>query len=518
MREAGQRLGGPAEQGGFGAVEPPEAADTTRCQTEDAPEGVVCSHPAPLLRADWFIAQVAGNLQMRIYYHMSGLDDDTVTLDAALGIDDVEGIIVDNDPAFDPAKWGKDPIIRAGFSNSGVSINHRLIERVGLDYTPGRPLWRGYEFKDKTDYPEHDIFEFAAGPYFEIGTEEGPGFECITFMTSPFTTIQKTSGGTARVRTLRLLDLGLLYPSAPKGFAEPKMVAALKAIRPAPAAAVPPARQAEYNELLSEFESAYGHTDYFRFLREDYLAAYGQLPIRKGAGELGDQRMQPCEAPPYRSFRHESLEYLFLRRNGLQGFVNVGLQAEHLDYKVPNQRALENKDALLIPAFDRPELMVVGAPLSCLSCHAKGYIEKEDMVAPYVATSDHPQIVKDKIKRVHKPFAEFKTQLEKDNSVFRDALGRVGVALDEPEPIVQTYRRWSGGLTLTQVAAELGLTLAELEAYMSKSESVRKYLRELTLAGATMRRREFERAYYALMCEIHESCVEMKKQYVIPAH
>jgi len=520
MREAGQALAAsPAARKGYGEIDDAEAADTARRRAEAAPKGVVCSKPAPLLRADWFVAQVTGNLEMRGYYHMSGLDDDTVTLDAALGIDDVEGIIVDNDPNFDPAKWGKDPIIRAGFSNSGVSINHRLIERVGLDYSPGRPLWRGYEFKDKNVYPEHDIFEFAAGPFFEIGFDGEPGFECVTFMSEPYTRVQRTSGaGLTSVRTLRLLDLGLLYPSDPKGFAEPRVVTELKAIKPTPTAVVPAARAARYAELLQEFEGLYGHRDYLRYRLADYLATYGALPIRRGAGELGDQRMLACESPrAVRTFRHESLEYLFLRRNGLQGFVNVGLGAEHLDYKVPNQRALENKEALLIPAFDRPELMVVGAPLSCLSCHTKGYIEKQDMVAEYVAASDHPAVVKDKIKRIHKPFDQFKAQMEKDNTVFREALAKTGVDLAAPEPIVQTYRRWAGNLTLAQVAAEMDLGVVELQSSMRANPKVGKILRELTLSGATMRRSEFERSYYPLMCELHGSCVDAKKPYVIPA-
>lgn len=515
MREGAQKLAG-AKAGAYGEIEAPERDATAACKQSTS---VDCSNPMPLMRADWFIAQVTGNLQMRLYYHLSGLDDDTVTLDAALGIDDVEGQLVDNARDFDPKKWPKDPIIRAGFSNSGVSVNHRLVERIGLDYSPGRPLWRAFEFKDKNDHASHDIFDGAAGPIFEISADGEAGFECITLMTPPQTTITKLDGATATVRTLRLLDLGVFYPSALVNGDDPNVVKKLKALKARPEAAVDAKDQAAFDEALASFEEAYGHQDYFNYRHDDFVAAHGALPVRTGVAELGDVRMLRCEAPTrFRTFRHESLEYLFLRPNGLQGFVNVGLAAEHLDYKVPNQRALENKEALLIPAFDRPELLVVGAPLSCLSCHVKGYIEKEDMVREYVEESDHPADVKAKIARVHKPFAELKKQMEADNGVFRKALAATGVSLDEPEPIVGTYRRWAAGLTLTQVAAELDVTPETLQASMKAKRNVGQILRELTISGATMRRNDFERWYYSLMCELHESCIEGQKAYTIPAH
>lgn len=519
MREAGQIITTSPLK--YGEIAAEETAETAKCQTEEKPVGVSCSNPIPLIRANWFIAQVSANMRMRLYYHIAGMDDDTVTLDAALGIDDVEGFLLDNDPNYDPAASKKEPIIRAGFNNSGVSQNHRAIERIPLDYVSERPLWRGYEFKDKSlpGNEEYDIFEYPVGPFFEISVEDEPGYECINLLTPAFTTIPRLGTSIVdRVRFLRLLDIGLLYPSQLPNGQEPKLVKELKAIAPTPGSRIPNVKESEFRSLLEEFESLYQHRDYFTHRASDYIAKYGALPTMS-AEELGMRRMVECEAPKdMKTFRHESLEYLFLKRNGMQAFVNVGLSAEHLDYKVPNQRAIQNKEALLIPAHDNPNQLVVGAPISCLSCHTKGYIEKEDMVKSYVNQSEASAAVKEKINRVHVDFDALKVQMEKDNTIFRDSLKKAGISVSEKEPIVENYRNWAiPGLSLSQVASELDLTPETLQNLINTDKSVGFLLRELKISGSTIKRSEFERSYFDLMCAVHKHCITVPKENIIPA-
>lgn len=527
MREAPQKSDEPSKVQ-FGYISAQEKADSKRCREEANPTGIKCSSPLPLVRAEWFIAQFSGNMRMRLYYHGSGMDDDTVTLDAALGIDDVEGSMYDNDPDFDPAALPKEKrIIRAGFNNSGVSINHRTFERISLDYLPGKPLWRAFEFKDKNKegFKQHDLFRYAAGPIFEIANEDEAGFECINLMSPRFTYLDGFNS--PPVRTLSLLDNGLLYPSVMPNNKVPTVVTKLRD---------PTVTGAERTTLLGEFEATYGHQDFERWRSYDYIAQYGALPV-KADGIFAGKNMIQCELDrpiaqwqegfknnpiPY---RHETLEYLFLKRNGMQAFVNVGLKAEHIDYKVPNQRALENKAAVLIPAHDRPELFVVGAPLSCLSCHVQGYIEKEDQVREYINKANRPEgvgeqfwnLLKQKINRFNVPFDELKAQMEIDNGVFRKALSDSGINYKDPEPIVDTYRAWAiTGMTFAHVAEELELTEAELTKRIKFNSKVANYLNEFAIEGATMKRSEFEKAYRPLMCEIHQSCKTTDPKNIIP--
>lgn len=526
MREAGQK-NSELSLKTYGLVSDEEKADTRKCQLEIEPEGISCSNPLPLVRADWFVSQVSGNMQMRLYYHASGMDDDTVSLDAALGIDDQEGSMLDNDPDFDrniiPEE---DRIIRAGFNNSGVSINHRFFERIPLAYTPGKPLWRAFEFKDKlkSGYESHDVFEFPAGPIFEIGGNGEAGYECINLMTPRYTELENGE----KARTLALMDHGVLYPSKLPDNEVPSIVQELQKLRPSATSEVPTTEA--YAALLDDFKGAYGHEDFFNWKADDYISTYGALPlIEDSENPFNGIRMRKCEVEDDNpvAFRHEKLEYLFLKRNGMQAFVNVGLHAEHIDYGIPNQRALENKEALLIPAHDKEDVIVVAAPLSCLSCHAQGFIEKEDQVAKYVSESVRPEKVTDvdfwtrvkaKIKEYHVPFDKLKSQMDKDNQVFRDALKKTGVNYKDPEPIVDTYRNWAiPGLTKNQVAVELAVTMSDLDRYITQNQKVRYLLREFKIDGAKMKRAEFEKAYRPLMCEIHKSCKEIGPESIIPS-
>jgi hypothetical protein len=180
---------------------------------------------------------------------------------------------------------------------------------------------------------------------------------------------------------------------------------------------------------------------------------------------------------------------------------------------------------VLIPAHDRSELLVVGAPLSCLSCHTQGFIEKEDQVAKYVAEASRPEGVaedfwnriKAKITDFHVPFDELKAQMEKDNNVFRTSLSQSGVNYKDPEPIVDTYRNWAiPGLTFASVAEELEVTQKQLKQLMLFDKDVGELLREFRIPNATIRRAEFEKAYRPLMCKIHQSCKTIDSQNIIP--
>ncbi len=529
MREAGQRLE-PTAASTFGIVPQAEINDTLRCQAEEKPADLSCSNPLPLVRADWFVSQVAGNMRMRIYYHAAGMDDDTVTLDVALGIDDAEANMIDNDPDFKEDSVPKDQrIIRAGFNNSGVSINHRSFERIPLNYFPGKPLWRAYEFKDKLkpQYNRHDIFRYATGPVLESGDDDDAGFECINFMTDRFTVVRDGPRAGEKVRTMALLDHGVLYPSLLPNGGTPKIVRELMAIRSRESDPQPTGNK-KYDELLSNFYELYGHKDYFRWKADEYERKFGSLPVisQEGNPFKGTRKIR-CELEQSNptAFRHDSLEYLFLKPNGMQAFVNVGLKAEHLDYKIPNQRALENKEALLIPAHDRNELLVVGAPLSCLSCHTQGFIEKEDQVSKYIESAPRPQNIgeefweklKRKISSYHVPFDELKAQMSKDNDVFRNALNSAGINYKDPEPIVDTYRNWAiPGMTFAQVAEDLEVSQQKLREFMKTNAEVGDLLREFNIPNATIRRAEFEKAYRKLMCTIHGSCKKTDLQNIIP--
>ena len=439
----------------------------------DSAGKVGTSRPIPIMRGDWFIARVSSDMGMRLYYNLAGYHPTTVELDTALGIDDVEGLMADNDPAFDPVAWGKKKIIRAGFNNSGVSINHRMIERVPLDFVDGHPLWRGYEFKPALENPLHNLFKLPLGPFFEPAIDGNVGFECVNVLTKPF----DAQGN----RTLALLDGKRFYPSKPSDGKEPSIVTSLKA-------ETDPIKK---EVLLVDFEKDYGHRDFVNYLTKPTNST--KITCEK-----------PADLP---AFRHDGFEYQFLRANGLQGFLNVNQFADLLDYKIPNQRAFENKDVVVIPAFDRPDVPVVGAPLSCLSCHARGFIDKRDMINEYVQGNNFADLVKAKVSRLYRPHDEFNALINQDNKILIAALNKMGIAETDPEPVTTVYKRWAlPGLTLPNVAAEMYMTPDELKKFIVKDPRANEILGELLVSGSTIKRSTLEKTYEELMCLANANC------------
>jgi hypothetical protein len=140
------------------------------------------------------------------------------------------------------------------------------------------------------------------------------------------------------------------------------------------------------------------------------------------------------------------------------------------------------------------------------------------MVKSYVNQSEASATVKEKINRVHVDFDALKVQMEKDNTIFRDSLKKAGISVSEKEPIVENYRNWAiPGLSLSQVASELDLTPETLQNLINADKSVGFLLRELKISGSTIKRSEFERSYFDLMCAVHKHCITVPKENIIPA-
>jgi hypothetical protein len=104
---------------------------------------------APVFRADWFI-NTAG--QPPAYYFLQDLPSKKGDFTTAIGITEVPNLEASN-------------IIRAGFDNSKVSENHRVIERHENGESK---MWQSYEFGSTSI--EKDIFKNPLGPNKVFGS------------------------------------------------------------------------------------------------------------------------------------------------------------------------------------------------------------------------------------------------------------------------------------------------------------------------------------------------------------
>lgn len=93
--------------------------------------------PFPLVRADWLIATAIKN---PLYYKIIGMPSTESQLEKILGVTAASNIQNGN-------------VVRAGFDNSGVSENQRVIERHSSKYGA---YWKSYDFSDSLG--KHNIF------------------------------------------------------------------------------------------------------------------------------------------------------------------------------------------------------------------------------------------------------------------------------------------------------------------------------------------------------------------------
>lgn len=104
----------------------------------------------PVLRADWFAATASVS---PMYYDVLGLADTLQGLQQQLGLDMRRNIL-------------DEQVVRAGFQDSGVSTNNRLIERHPLG---SGMFWTSYDFSGSKG--RQSFFEYPLGPVSAHGEE-----------------------------------------------------------------------------------------------------------------------------------------------------------------------------------------------------------------------------------------------------------------------------------------------------------------------------------------------------------
>ncbi|CUH75272.1 DUF4384 domain-containing protein [Tropicibacter naphthalenivorans] len=104
----------------------------------------------PIIRADWFASTAPVS---PLYYDLLGLPDTVAGLEALLNLDINANI-------------QNELVVRAGFQNSGVSTNNRLIERHPLQTGF---FWTSYDFAGSKG--RQSFFEYPLGPVEAYGPE-----------------------------------------------------------------------------------------------------------------------------------------------------------------------------------------------------------------------------------------------------------------------------------------------------------------------------------------------------------
>ncbi len=160
------------------------------------------------------------------------------------------------------------------------------------------------------------------------------------------------------------------------------------------------------------------------------------------------------------TFAVDGGELIFSLPNGLQGYMLVGPNGERID-KGPLNVVSDPK---------RPDKAVVNG-LSCMSCHAKGMIEKDDQVRAAVLDNPNgysPEVLAT-VRALYPPADEFAKLVAQDKARFAQAVAATGGTLGETEPIVTLALRFEELVDLPLAAAEAGVSPDEFVKGLGRS-------------------------------------------------
>jgi tetratricopeptide (TPR) repeat protein/mono/diheme cytochrome c family protein len=186
------------------------------------------------------------------------------------------------------------------------------------------------------------------------------------------------------------------------------------------------------------------------------------------------------------TFQHDGGEIIFNLPNGLQGYFLADGQGRRLD-KGPTAIVSDPK---------RPDRAVENG-LSCMSCHARGMIEKADQVRGHVLSNPGAFAAADveTVRALYPPGERFAALIREDARRFQAAVAQTGAPLSVTEPIAALALRFEAELDLPLAAAEAGVRSDEFVRMLERTPEMAKHLGPLRVAGGTVQRQVFVDAF-----------------------
>ena len=197
--------------------------------------------------------------------------------------------------------------------------------------------------------------------------------------------------------------------------------------------------------------------------------------------------------PGANTFRHDGGEIIFTLPNGLQGYMLVDGKGDRID-KGPTE---------IVSDARRPDRAVVNG-LSCMSCHVRGILAKDDQIREHVEKnkSAFSATERQAILDLYPPHDRFRKALEQDAARFAAAVANTGSAVGATEPIVALALRFESELDLNFVAGELGIPADELKSRFAKSVTLSRLLGSLAVDGGTVQRTVLTESFSALVSDL----------------
>lgn len=230
------------------------------------------------------------------------------------------------------------------------------------------------------------------------------------------------------------------------------------------------------NRLIERHESSYGY----------YWKSY-DFAKNVGRQNLFSHPLGPGQTDA--EFRHDGGELIFSLPNGFQGYLLVNAEGRRID-KGPTE---------IVSDLKQPDRAVENG-LSCMSCHVRGLISKDDQVRAHVQSNPSAFASKerDAILAMYPAQERFQTTINEDIEKFRKATEMAGMPPAISEPIRVLATLFDGELDLGLAAAEACLKPDDLQKLLAKTPALARELGSLQSTGGTVQRETFTRSFVPL--------------------
>jgi uncharacterized membrane protein YgcG len=191
------------------------------------------------------------------------------------------------------------------------------------------------------------------------------------------------------------------------------------------------------------------------------------------------------------AFKHDGGEIIFNLPNGLQAYLLVDGKGNRIDEGPTN----------IVSTRKRPPTVING--ISCMGCHGKGMIEKDDQVREHVLKSStgFTNAEKESVLALYHARNEFRALLQRDADRFRKAVEKTGAPLTATEPVAALADRFGAEIDLKGAAAEVGVGINEFVTRF-RSPRLARDLGPFKVDGGTIKRQVFEGAFPEVVREL----------------
>ncbi len=230
---------------------------------------------------------------------------------------------------------------------------------------------------------------------------------------------------------------------------------------------------ARANRLLERHDAAHGA----------YWRSY-DFSDNTGRQNLFERPLGPAPGPL--GFQQAGGEAIFHLPNGLLGYLLFDADGRRVD-KAPSE---------IVSDPSRPDRRVENG-LSCIGCHARGILPKDDQVRAHVLKNERAfaKAGRAAVLALYAPPARTRALMKDDTRRFLDALRYLGVGESETEPVSGAVLRYEAPLDLRSAAAALGVKSEALSDHLRRTPEMARILGPLLARGGTVQRQVFEESF-----------------------